>query len=256
MEINFSKLKLKEPIVFIGLPGIGLVGKIVVDTLIKKTKAKKIGTIKGDFFPPMVFVNANGQIKESCDEIYYYKTKNQDFFFISGDFQPSLKSIESFSLHHTFAKEIAKSLKKIGVKEIFSIAGINVGDARITKKPELFFAANKYIDPKTYKNKLKVTKNTTISGIAGLILSEAEKLKIPATCILSETSAKIYGDFESAKAVLLFIREFFKIKIDLKEIEEEANKISQAFKQVIKELKKVTDASKMAPEEHKPTYVR
>ena len=56
MEIILEKVNLNKPIVFIGLPGIGLVGKIAIDTIVKKTKAKKIGAIKGSFFPPVVFV--------------------------------------------------------------------------------------------------------------------------------------------------------------------------------------------------------
>jgi hypothetical protein len=256
MEIILDKTKINKPIAFIGLPGIGLVGKIAVDTLIKKTKAKKIGTIKGDFFPPMVFIDNSGKANPSCDEIHYYKTKTQDFIFISGDFQPSLESVESFALHHTFAKELTAYLKKIGVKEIYSFAGINVGDARITKEPGLFYAHNSLV--KIDKLKKEITsnaKNITISGIAGLTLIEAEKLNIPCTCILSETSAKIYGDFESAKAILLFLQKHFGIKIDMKEIEEEAKKISQAFKQVVKELKKATE-SNLVQEDHKPTYIR
>jgi proteasome assembly chaperone (PAC2) family protein len=254
MEINFNKIKLNKPIVFIGLPGIGLVGKIAVDTIVKKTKAKKVGTIRGDFFPPMVFVNEQSKIQESCDEIYYLNSGKQDFIFISGDFQPSLDSIDSFPLHYKFAKELANFIKSINAKEVYSIAGINVGDTRITKEPELFYASNKFVKEEL-KKKLKPTKNTTISGIAGLILSETEKFNIPATCILGETSAKIYGDFESAKSILIYMQEKFKIKFDMKEVEEEAKKISNAFKQVVKELKKATESS-IVQDNHKPTYIR
>lgn len=255
MEFHLDKTKLNKPIVFLGLPGIGLVGKIAVDTLAKKTKAKKIGTFSADYFPPMVFVDNNGKINDSHNDIYYFKNKSQDYILISGDFQPSLDSVESFALHNNFSKELGSYIKKINAKEVYSIAGINVGDTRITKEPELFYAQNKYVDNKKYKNKMKPTKNTTISGIAGLILTECERNKIPATCILGETSAKIYGDFESVKSVLNYIQKEFKIKIDMKEVEDESKKISSAFKQVVTELKKATEAS-IVHEEHKPTYIR
>lgn len=255
MEIKYNKIKMNTPKVFIGLPGIGLVGKIVVDTIVKKTNAKKIGTIKGDFFPPMVFVNSESKIQESCDDIYYLNLEKQDYIFISGDFQQSLDSIESFPLHYKFAKELAEFIKSINAKEVYSIAGINVGDTRITKEPELFFAANKYANCDDLKKKLKPVKNTTISGIAELILCETEKLNIAGTCILGETSAKIYGDFESAKSILIYLQDKFKIKIDMKEVEDEAKKISNAFKQVVKELKKATESS-IVQDDIKPTYIR
>ena len=40
ISINVKK-SLKKPVLFIGLPGIGLVGKIVVEYLVKNLKAKK-----------------------------------------------------------------------------------------------------------------------------------------------------------------------------------------------------------------------
>lgn len=255
MEIICKKIKFNNPIVFVGLPGIGLVGKIAIDTFVKKVGAKKIGTIKGDFFPPLVFVNDFGEIQETCDEIYYLKRPKRDFVFICGGFQPRLDSAESFHQHHIFAKELAQYLKKINTKEVYSFAGINIGDARITKDPKLYFAQNKYSKFNKLKTGLKPTRNTTISGIAGLILSECENHKIPATCILGETSAKIYGDFESAKAILLFTQKHFKINFDMKEIEEEARKISQAFKQVIRELRKINESAQIQ-EQIKPTYIR
>ena len=142
MQFNLDKNKFNKPIVFLGLPGIGLVGKLAIDTLAKQTKAKKIGEFKADYFPPMVFVDDKGKVNDSHNDIYYFKTRKQEFIFICGDFQPNLDSPESFTLHHLFAKYIGEFIKKINAKEVYSIAGINVGDARITKAPELFFAAN------------------------------------------------------------------------------------------------------------------
>jgi len=255
MDVYLDKIKLNKPIVLIGLPGIGLVGKIAVDTVIKKTKAKKIGKISGDIFPPMVFVNEKGKITESQNEIYYFKNKKQDIIFIAGDFQPNLESHDSFPLHYEFASELIAFLKRIKVKEIYTFAGINVGDSRITKTPELFYALNNFAKEEKLKKEIKNAKNITISGIAGLTLSEAEKQNIPATCILGETSNKIYGDFESAKSIILFLQKHFSMKFEIKEIEEEAKKISNAFKQVIKELKKATQGAEIQ-EQVKPSYIR
>ncbi len=257
MEITCQTKNIKNPIVFIGLPGLGLVGKIVLDTLTNKLKAKEIGKISGDFFPPMVFIDKKGLAKISQNEIHLYKSKTQDYIFIGGDFQPNLDSINSFPHHYIFAKEIAQFLKRINAKEVYSFAGMNLGDSRITKNPEIHFAKNKYYKDSELTKYIKVvSENTTISGIAGLILIECEQLNIPSACLLSETSAKIYGDFESAKKTLLFVQKYFKFKFDMKEIEQEAEKISKAFKQVVKELKQVAESSKITENEAKPTYIR
>ncbi len=259
MKINIEceKVKLKDPVLFLGLPGIGLVGKIVIDTLINKTKAKKIGSISGDVFPPVVFASTNGIIKESSDEIYLCKGEKRDFLFIAGDFQPNLESPEAFESHHVFAEEILKFAKTSDVKEIYSFAGINVGDVRITKDPQVFFVTANKEKAKELKEFIKpVDRDTTISGIAGLVLSKSKKHTIPSICILGETTNKIYGDFESAKNVLVFLDKSFKLKIDLKEIETEAKKISNAFKQVVKELKTLTQTHLQEMTPGKTTYIR
>ncbi len=253
--ITLKNTKLNNPIVFIGLPGIGLVGKITIDTLIKELKAKKIGTIVGDYFPPMIFVDEKGNIKEYGDEIYTYKNKNNDFVFIAGDFQPDLDDAIAFKSHYKFSKEISEFCKSINAKKVYTFAGMNIGDSRITKKPKITYVINSYFQKKDIEKTLNnPSKNTTISGIAGLTLIDCEKLKIPSICLLGETSSKIYGDFESAKEIILILQKQFKFKINLKDLENEAKKISKAFKKVVEELKKATTNEII--EDIKPTYIR
>ena len=52
--VFFKKESFKDAVLFTGLPGIGLVGKICVDYLLKEFKAKKIATVFSDSFPPSV----------------------------------------------------------------------------------------------------------------------------------------------------------------------------------------------------------
>ena len=52
-----ASVKLKNPILIEGLPGIGNVGKIAVDFLIDQLKHKIMYTIYSTSFPHSVFVN-------------------------------------------------------------------------------------------------------------------------------------------------------------------------------------------------------
>ena len=65
--------KLKRPIFIEGLPGIGNVGKVVVDFLIDELKAKKLFDITSDTFPHSVFVTENNLIDLPKISIYYKK---------------------------------------------------------------------------------------------------------------------------------------------------------------------------------------
>ena len=58
-----DSVKLKNPILIEGLPGIGNVGKISVDFLIDQLKHKVMYTIYSTSFPHSVFVNDNNVIE-------------------------------------------------------------------------------------------------------------------------------------------------------------------------------------------------
>ena len=67
--VKFVKeIKAKDAVLFTGLPGIGLVGKIVVDYLLKQVKAERVAEIVSDSFPPSVHTR-NGLIEMIKDEL-------------------------------------------------------------------------------------------------------------------------------------------------------------------------------------------
>ncbi|MCX6798974.1 MAG: PAC2 family protein, partial [Candidatus Diapherotrites archaeon] len=50
--VFLGKKKLAKPVLLVGLPGIGLVGKICVDYFLRQFKTEKIAEIYSDCFPP------------------------------------------------------------------------------------------------------------------------------------------------------------------------------------------------------------
>ncbi|MDO8627493.1 MAG: PAC2 family protein [Candidatus Diapherotrites archaeon] len=235
-KIKFLReLKLKNAILFTGLPGIGLVGKIVVDYLLKEIKSEKFGLIYSDSFPPSVHTK-DGLIELICDELYYFSHNNQDFVFLSGPVQPSLDyTMASSKQHYEFAQKIVETSVKLGVKEIYTLAGLNVGDSRIGQKPRVVVAAT---DKKTLEEFTKLgaiinQPEGLISGAAGLILGEGIDAGLRGACLMGETNAKlIYGDPGSAKSLLELLIKKFDFKVKLDRIGKEAKQIEQAFKQL------------------------
>jgi uncharacterized protein len=247
---------LKDPVLLVGLPGIGFVGKICVEYLSTKIEAKEIGEMFGSNFPPIVAVDNKGKISFIKNYIYHYNTKKQDLFFLVGDIQPPL-DLRNNPQHFQFASAVVKLARKLRVKEIYTFAGIDIGDKRITSKPKIKFATNDYKNQKELLNeKIKAAhEELTISGAAGAVIGLANEDKIPGTCILTETSSKlIYGDFEAAKETVKYLAKKFDLKVNLKELEKEAKVIVDAFKQVTKELKNISKQYNEKPEN--VTYVR
>lgn len=250
-----KKINPKKTILLVGLPGIGLVGKIAIDYLIKQTKATKIGEIYSDSFPPSIQTR-NSIIKMINDEIYYLKTEENDFLFIAGPVQPTLDfKVGSSQEHYEFAETIIEKLKDYNISEIYTLAGINIGDERIEKKPEIIVAGtNKKIIEETTKYGAKQDKKEgLISGIAGLLIGIGKMNGIEGACLMGETNSRlVYGDHGAAKKVLDLIIKKFNLKIDMKGIDKETKNIEKAFQELSKKIQETQEKQ----EEGKPTYVR
>jgi uncharacterized protein len=243
--------KLRNPVMLVGLPGIGLVGKIAIDYLISelKPKATLYATIVSDTFPPAVHAKSS-TLELICDNIYLYKGKSKDFLFVAGPVQPNLSNATNSQEHYEFSEKIAEFSKKQGVKEIYTFAGLNIGDKRLNQKPRVL-AVSSDKDTKERLKKKKIENvifddtqgDTLISGVAGLLIGVAYyNHKISGCCFMGETDQKlIFGDQGSARSIVSVICDFFDFKVDMKRIDTQAKKIENSFTEIqdkIKELQK------------------
>ncbi len=231
--------KLKQPILFVGLPGIGLVGKIAADYMLKQFKAEKIAEVHSDSFPPSVHTK-NAMIELIKDEIFAIESGGRHYLFLVGPVQPSLDfRVGSAIEHYEFATRIVEAMKKMGVKQIYTLAGINIGDRRLEKEPGVVVAATskKLLSELNNIGAIADKKEGLISGAAGLIVGIAEMHGIDGACLMGETSSKlVYGDHGAAKKLIeLFIKRFgFKVNLD--QIAQEAKRIEDAFEQLSKQF--------------------
>ncbi len=252
----FKQQKLREPVLLVGLPGIGLVGKIAVDYLLSelKPKATKFAQVVSDSFPPAVHTKSS-VLELISDNIYLYKGKTRDYLFLAGPVQPNLSNISNSQEHYEFSEKIGWFAKKQGVKEIYTFAGINIGEKRLNQKPRVLAVAS----DKSTKELLKGKNignvvfddsqgDTLISGVAGLLVGIAYySYGIPGCCFMGETDQKlIFGDQGSARSILCMMCELFGFKVDMKKIDTQAKKIEESFTQIqdkLKELEKKKEAT-------------
>lgn len=256
-KIEFLKeIKLKNGIMFTGLPGIGLVGKIVIDYLLKEFKPVKIANIYSDSFPPSVHTK-KGIIEMISDSLYYYSFNDQDYLFLAGPIQPALDGRASTAEHYEFAEKIVEEVKKIGVAEIYTLAGINVGEKRLAKKPGVICAttSSKLLQDLKKHGIQPEKEEGLISGAAGLLLGVGNKHGLEGACLMGETNARlIYGDPGSAKSMLEIIKSKFGFKVSMEKIEKEAKEIEKTFKQLSQQMQEL-DKEEESPEDGL-SYVR
>jgi uncharacterized protein (TIGR00162 family) len=232
LEKENEKVK-KNPIVIVGLPGIGLVGKIVADYLIKQLKAKRFAVFYSPAFPPQVIMRKDGKVRMLSYRFYHARISSQEFIFLVGDIQPFEQDWQ-----YSVCKEILEYLSPLKPKEIITIGGY--GTNQFIQKPRVLGAANSKQEIKEYEKFGVVFGEAkgSIIGAAGLFVAMGRFYGIPAICLMGETHGA-YVDANAAKAVLEVIAKKFGMKIDYSELEEKVRFTEKAMREIEEELKKM-----------------
>jgi len=228
-----KQLKLKNATLIVGLPGIGLVGKITVDYLLKQLKTEKVAEVLSDSFPPSVHTK-DSKVFLIKNEVFYIEHKGKPFLFLAGPVQPPLDAkVGSSHEHYEFAETLINFFKSIGVVEVLTIAGINVGDTRLNTKPQVIVAGT---DDETIKKWVGLgakedKKEGLISGAAGLLVGIGKLHGMKGACLMGETNAQlVYGDQGSAKRVIELLAKAFTFKVKMKTIEKESSNMLIQFR--------------------------
>ncbi len=238
--VEFKKPKLKNPIFVEGLPGIGNVGRIAAGYLVEELKAEKFAELYSSHFMPFVLLQQDGTTHIIKNEFYFYKAKKKDqrdMIVLIGDSQ----SIDPEG-HYDIVREVLEYVKKFGVKEVITLAGLSVGE--VSGNPKVIGAATSAATVKKYK-KVGIdfdsaTKIGTIVGASGLFLGLGKYYKMEGICLLGETVGfPIIPDPKSAESILKVLSKIMRVKINL-------SKISKKVKEMEEFIKKIEDVQKRA----------
>jgi uncharacterized protein (TIGR00162 family) len=238
-----KKPRLKSPVFVEGLPGIGNVGKVVVDFIIEKLGAKKLYEFSSYSFPHSVFVNESNLIELPKIEIYYKKLKGKkshDLLLLAGDIQP----IDEESCY-SFTDKVLDICRQHKVFEIVTIGGI--GLQAIPKKPVVFCTGNNTRIISKYKKGTQLNEKLygivgPIVGVTGLLLGLAEQRKMPAIAMLAETFGHpMYLGVKGAREVLKVLNSKLGLDINLKALDRE---ISSLEKEMLKKTEEFSNISK------------
>ena len=233
-----SKVKLKDPILIEGLPGMGNVGKIAVDFLIDVLDAKKLFELSSYDLPHCVFVNEDNMVELPSINIYYKNTKNKTLLFLAGDIQP----INERSCYE-FCNVILDTFQKDSLKEIVTLGGIAL--PKVPEEPKVYCTGNDKKIISRYKSKLVNTQIHgvvgPIVGVSGLLPGLAAKKDIPAIALLAETFGHPnYLGIKGARNILKILSDKLSLDIDLSELDSEINEIEKEFASKSKNINRIT----------------
>ncbi len=225
-----KKPKLKNPILLVGLPGIGNVGRLAVGYLVSHLRAEKFAELYSPYFFNFVVIHED-KIHMLRNEFYFWKNrKGRDLIMLIGDAQSS-----DPKGHYEVAGKIVDFVSKLGCKEIITIGGFGTG--KIAETPKVYGVPCDENMRKKYKNcgiEWNVSGRIgTIIGAAGIIPGIAELHGIKAMALLGETPGfPIVTDPNAAEAVLKILEKMLKIKIDLKQLHEKVEEMHEFVKRM------------------------
>jgi len=227
-----KNIKMKAPILIEGLPGIGLVGKLAADHMIKEFKAQKVAELISPHFPHQVLMQKNGMMRMLKNKFYLIPGKKNDILILVGDVQ----AVTSEAQYEITGKMLDYFEKK-GGKIIYTLGGYGTGKA--PEKPQVFgSASHKEIIPEHQKAGIVFGKSHgSIIGAAGLLLGLGKLRGVKGVCIMGETHGG-YVDARSAQAVLEVLSKLLGMKIDTSKLDLRAKESEQFMKKMEKEAAK------------------
>ncbi|MHC1636088.1 MAG: proteasome assembly chaperone family protein [Candidatus Methanospirareceae archaeon] len=245
---ELKRLKLRNPIMIEGLPGVGNVGKLVAEHMVHELKAEKMYEIYSWHFPPQVLVEKDGTVRLCKNEIYGWQSEKLDLLILVGDYQ-SVTNEGHYLLTETYL-DIAE---KYGVKRIYTLGGYGVG--HLVERQAVIGAANApelVEEIKKYGVEFRNEEPSgSIVGASGLLLGLGKMRGIPAICLLGLTSGYLV-DPKSAQAVLNVLCQALGLKINLQALEERAKEMEK----IVEKLKEMERAQILRGREEELEYIR
>ena len=200
-----------------GLPGVGHVGKLVVDHLVRTLHAEKVAEITSTLFPPQMYLGEDAVLRLPRNEIFYAKIENgPSFLLLAGDCQST-----SAEGHYTLAQTYISVLSLLCVKRIYTLGGYGVG--MMVEKPRVLAAlSHASLKEEVLAAGATLNRDEPVGGIigaAGLLITLGRLAGMEGIALLGETSGYLV-DPVSSTAVLNIVEKMIGFTVDRKDLQE------------------------------------
>ncbi|MEK6924144.1 MAG: PAC2 family protein [Candidatus Micrarchaeota archaeon] len=219
--ITRKKLSFRNPVMVVGLPGIGLVSKLAADNIARTAGAEHYAVLYSKHFPNQVLALSSGKLRLFGIHFYKAKVGKIDVVVVKGDLQPL--TVEG---QYEVAGRILDHLKQIGGSTVISMAGYAIN--RIAEKPRVFAAS-------TSKGLFKKLSTAGVAapagvvpivGMAGVMPGLARIYGLKGACLLVETPGPIV-DGKGATALSDVLSKFLGGKINTTKLGRRASKAAR-----------------------------
>jgi hypothetical protein len=249
---NLKRGKLPEfshPILISGLPGIGNVGKIVVDYLSDQLKAKEIISFESDSMPNSVIIKEDNLVDLPSIKLYHKAIAGKSILILNGNYQP----IDERSCYE-FCELMLKEAKEWKVEQIITLGGIGLNE--LAQDPIIYITGNSKANIEGFMKKTDLNPNIygivgPIMGVSGVLVGLSRNHGMDAVSLLGETLAHpFYFGLKPARKMLKLLDAKYSLNLDFGKIDAEILEIDKLLGENVnisdvKSLQKFTKYSEM-----------
>lgn len=223
------KEDLNNPIILEGFSGVGLIGALATQHIVRKLGLEQIGHISAKGLPPIAIME-EGVIKEP---IRIFADESRDLVVLTSSFKIPNK------IAYDLADEITDWAKKINAKRLFCLEGI--GSSRIDKKPKTFLVSSKKETEKELENYLESLKKGFMIGTSALVLLKSKEKGLDTVCLMTQSNSQL-PDGRAAAEQIKKLNKIMGLEVDPGELEEKAEEFEEKIKKLINQAKKAEKA--------------
>ena len=214
-EIN--KVVLKNPIIFAGFVGAGLVGPISIGHMIEKLQMEVIGYMRSKHLPPST-VFLRGRLRHP---FRFYSNKEGTVCAIICEITLRMEGL------YAIVAAVLDWAKEKGSNEIIIVDGV----ASNEHDNKVYCAAEEDLCRIMAEKDIDMIPQGFITGIPGGILNECLIREIQGVALLVKAN-KIIADPEAAATLLEAINRMYEMQIDTKSLKEEKERIGSELEEL------------------------
>ena len=249
-KFDLDKESIKNPVVLIGWPGIALVAKLAITSIIESIDAKELLNIQYFDFSPKAIVE-KGSLEIPTAKLYYKAAKQEeenDLFILTASYQPQTPE-GVFEFSKIFCEEMEKIVG--GKIKMYVSTGAMITD-RAHDDPVVYVCGTDEDLVKSFLefDNTELYDSGYISGANGIIPAYAGSNNFaPGVCLLAETIPlpMMTLDPRSSKALVSLLKEYFSIEMDFTKLNEKIEEMEQVFES----FKKQADQFLAPPQDDK-----
>ena len=214
---EIKKTELKNPIIFAGFVGAGLVGPLAINHIIQKLNMEEIAVMRSKHLPPST-VFMKGRLRHP---FRFYANKEGTICAIICEITLRMEGL------YSLVSGILDWAAEKGSKEIVILDGV----PGIEHDDKAYCAAEEDLVRTMADKDISMIPQGFITGIPGGILNECLVREIQGLTLLAKAN-KISPDSAAAATLIEALNRFYDMKIDTKDLRESKDKINSEFSEL------------------------